>query len=302
MTKIDLKYKKIIANILFVICLIGLIFSSYQIVMWKIDSNKTNEQIKMLQEIIQTNVESNNSFMAEDILLSITKLAIDSINGIDDEQEDNNSNNDNVENDGSGSYNPYFDYMKLNYLYIDFSELKNINPSVSGWIKLNGTNINYPFVQAKDNKYYLTHSFDKSYNSAGWVFLDYRNKIKDDRHIILYAHGRVDTTMFGSLRNALSTNWFKNKDNHLLKISTESENSIWQVFSIYTIPTTSDYLTINFHSNADFLNFTTMLKNRSIHKFDTELTETDNIITLSTCYNKKEKLVLHAKLIKKEVR
>lgn len=46
----------------------------------------------------------------------------------------------------------------MNMLNVDFSELKKINNNVKGWIKVNGTNINYPFVQSNNNKYYLTHS------------------------------------------------------------------------------------------------------------------------------------------------
>ena len=77
--------------------------------------------------------------------------------------------------------NPYWDYIKINMIDINFNELKNINSDVKGWIKVNGTNINYPFVQSNNNKYYLTHSFDKSYNSAGWLFLDYRNNINNNK-------------------------------------------------------------------------------------------------------------------------
>ena len=65
----------------------------------------------------------------------------------------------------------------MNLIDVDFTELKKVNSDVKGWIQVNGTNINYPFVQTKDTKFYLNHSFDKKYNDAGWVFLDYRNNI-----------------------------------------------------------------------------------------------------------------------------
>ena len=41
-----------------------------------------------------------------------------------------------------------------------------------------------------------------------------------------------------------------------------------------------------------------MLKDRSIYDFKTTLSDTNKIMTLSTCYNDSEKLVVHAKLIK----
>lgn len=43
-----------------------------------------------------------------------------------------------------------------------------------------------------------------------------------------------------------------------------------------------------------------MLLNRSEHNFNTTISENDRILTLSTCYNKTDKVVLHAKLIKRE--
>ena len=108
--------------------------------------------------------------------------------------------------------NPYKDYITTTN--IDFKELKKINNKTKGWIKVNSTNINYPFVQAKDNKYYLNHSFNKEYNSAGWVFLDYRNNLnKLDKNNIIYAHGRYDKTMFGTLKDIIKKEWYTNKNN-----------------------------------------------------------------------------------------
>ena len=108
--------------------------------------------------------------------------------------------------------------------------------------------------------------------------------------------------MFGSLKNILTSGWLNNSDNYVIKLSTEKENTLWQVFSVYHIPTTSDYLKTRFQDNKEFLDFAQMLINRSSHNFNTSVNENDYIITLSTCYNDKEKVVLHAKLIKKETR
>ena len=40
---------------------------------------------------------------------------------------------------------------------VDFSELMSTNKDTIGWIQVNGTNVNYPFVQTKYNSYYLNH-------------------------------------------------------------------------------------------------------------------------------------------------
>ena len=58
---------------------------------------------------------------------------------------------------------------------VDLNDLRKINEDTVGYIKVNNTNINYPVVQSTDNNFYLSHTFDKSENKAGWVFMDYRN-------------------------------------------------------------------------------------------------------------------------------
>ena len=271
-----LKWKNIIAFSLIIIFSIILLISTKDIIKWKLDSNKTDKQIKEIQEIIE--IEEVKEDITEEIEI------------IEQEEEIPQSN-------------PYWDYINMKLINVNFSELKQINSNTKGWIQVNGTNINYPFVQAKDNKYYLTHSFDKSYNSAGWVFLDYRNNIDElSKNTIIYAHGRTDKTMFGSLKNILKSGWLNNSNNYVVKLSTETDNTLWQVFSVYHIPTTSDYIQVNFSSNEEFTNWTKMLIDRSSHNFNTSVNENDNILTLSTCYNDTDKVVLHAKLIKKETR
>ena len=267
-----LKKTNILIFILSILCLIGLIISIFNIVKWKLDSNEIINEVNDIQDIVEIN-ETNNEEKAE-IIEQVEEIP---------------------------PFNPYWDYIKMNLIDVDFSELKQINSSTVGWIQVNGTNINYPFVQTSDNKYYLTHTFNKSYNSAGWIFLDYRNHQNElDKNNIIYAHGRLDKTMFGSLRNILSSGWLNNPNNYVVKISTETENTLWQVFSVYHIPTTSDYIQIDFSSNEEFKEWTSMLINRSAYNFNTTVNENDNVLTLSTCYNEKEKVVLHAKLIKRE--
>lgn len=204
---------------------------------------------------------------------------------------------------GASRDDPYWDFIEMDMLQVDFGELKRQNSETAGWIQVPGTNINYPFVQTSNNDYYLKHSFDKSPNSAGWVFLDYRNNIKDlDQNTIIYAHGRYDMTMFGSLREILMSDWTNNSANHVVYISTEKENTLWQVFSVYHLPTTTDYLYTNFSTDTSYRRFLDLVKNRSAHDFQTTVSTSDKITTLSTCYNKQERMVLHAKLIKRQLR
>ena len=199
--------------------------------------------------------------------------------------------------------NDYWYYIKQPLINVDINALKEKNKDTVGWINVNNTNINYPYVQGKDNKYYLNHSYDKSYNEAGWVFLDYRNNSTlSDKNNILYAHSRLDKTMFGSLSKTLKSNWYNNKDNHIIRLSTEIENTMWQIFSVYKIPEETYYITTNFSNDSEYEKFLNIIKERSIHNFNTDININDKVLTLSTCYSDTERTVVHAKLIKRSSR
>ena len=197
----------------------------------------------------------------------------------------------------------YWYYSTFPLIDVNFAELKKKNSDTIGWINVNNTNINYPVVHYSDNDYYLHHSYDKSKNEAGWIYLDYRNNGKfTDRNNIIYGHYRVDKSMFTTLVDTLNYSWYSNKDNHIIRISTENENSLWQIISVYKIPVESYYITTDFSSDEEYLNFLDTIIGRSIHKFNTSYTSEDKILTLSTCYSDDIRMVVHAKLIKKEIK
>lgn len=197
----------------------------------------------------------------------------------------------------------YFKYMHVPLISVDFNELKKKNEDTKGWIQVSGTNVNYPYVQGSDNNYYLSHSFDKSYNDMGWVFLDYRNSADlIDKNSILYAHGLYNNTMFGSLKQVIEPNWYTNSENHTIKISTENENSLWEIFSTYTIQPESFYLTTNFEDDKSFEAFLITLQSRSVYTYPTTVSSSDRILTLSSCYDDNVRVVVHAKLVKTNTR
>ena len=264
---------KVLIIIIYLILISIFIFAGYKCINWFKDNKKIEKQVKEINEIIEI------------------------------EETPDNENIEVIEQPEDNKTGQYWNYLNMKLINVNFQELKNQNSDTVGWIQVNGTNINYPFVQTTNNDYYLTHAFDKTYNDAGWVFLDYRNNIKDlHKNTIIYAHSRLDHSMFGTLKNVLHTEWINNPDNFIIKLSMESENTMWQVFSVYHIPTTSDYLQIDFYDNSEFLEFGNMLLNRSAYNFNTSISENDKILTLSTCYSDTEKTVLHAKLIKREVK
>ena len=229
-----------------------------------------------------------------------SKVINDITNAVNVTLRDDDDNTELVNDTNEEETSDYWYYIKFPLIDVDITELKEKNSDTVGWINVNNTNINYPFVQTKDNSYYLNHSFDKKYNEAGWVFLDYRNNNDlNNKNTILYAHSRLDKTMFGSLSKVLKSSWYNNKDNHIIRLSTDTENTLWQIFSVYKIPEESYYITTNFNNNEEYNKFLNTIKQRSIHNFNTNLDTNDKILTLSTCYSDTERTVVHAKLIKR---
>ena len=238
--KKKIKLKKKVYIILLFISISLLLYSSFEIVKWFLDNHNTKDTINDIKD--NTKVK----------------------------EKKDTENTEIIQTEEIDPSNPYWDYIKMNLLDVDFSELKKTNNQTVGWIQVKNTNINYPFVQTSDNEFYLNHSYNKSKNNAGWIFMDYRNNPTEyDDNTILYGHGRYDKTMFGSLKKILTSGWLNNSENYVVRLSTEYENTMWQVFSVYKINTTTDYY---------------------------------KILTLSTCYSDSERVVLHAKLIKREKR
>ena len=182
---------------------------------------------------------------------------------------------------------------------VDFNKLKEQNSDAVAWIKVNNTNIGYPVVKTNNNSFYLNHSFDKSQNSAGWIFADYRNKFDNtDKNIVIYGHNMRDDSMFGSLKNILNSDWYDNEKNTNITLYTENEKCIYKVFSIYKIKSEDYYITTEFENDKKFEQFVNTIKKRSIKDFSVDVSKDDNILTLSTCANNnKYRVVLHAKKI-----
>lgn len=195
-------------------------------------------------------------------------------------------------------------YQNISYLSVDFTELRKKNNETVAWIKVNNTNVNYSVVQHNDNEYYLKHDFNKRSNYVGWIYGDYRDDFKYfGTNTIIYGHNFTNRTMFGSLIWCQKESWYKQEENQFIKISTPYSNTIWKIFSIYTIKPEIFYLKTYFKDDNEHQTFLDTIKDRSIHNFNEDLTTSDKILTLSTCTDDGTKrAVIHAKLVKAEYR
>lgn len=266
-----MRLKPVPFAILILICSSIFIFSLYSLVTWQLDNNKIKNLHSEIDDI------SNGEFI---------KDKGDAFNPPDDKDSD------------------YWYYIDLPFYNVDFDELLKKNKDTVAFIHMENNNINYPVVQSKDNNYYLTHAFDKSYNEAGWVFLDYRNNINSlSFNNIIYGHGRLNKTVFGSLKDTLDKKWQGNKDNLAIYISTPNENMIFQIFSIYTIKSESYYINTLFNNKNEKSKWLDTMIKRNTSVINTSVDTNDKILTLSTCLDDNGgRVVVQAKLIKTQKR
>ena len=216
---------------------------------------------------------------------------------------DTSSNSVQEKNDASTSKigNLYQKYGMMSLKDINFDELKATNPDVVLWIMVDGTNINYPVVQTNNNDYYLKHNILKRYSTDGWIFLDYRNNLNNDRNTIFYGHNLLNKTAFGSISKMFGKNYYNNS-NHEIYVIDENNIYVYKVFSIYYSKPITDYLQVEFYDD-EYLNFLNGLKAKSKFNFGEELNVNDKIITLSTCTDDNSgRKVVHAKQVRVQPR
>ena len=182
-----------------------------------------------------------------------------------------------------------------------FEDLLQINSDTVAWIKVNNTRIDYPVVQAKDNSFYLWRDFKKQRNSMGWLYMDYRNDPKElNQNTIIYGHNVKGGLMFGTMGSMFNKYYLSNKKNNIITLNTQNANMKFQIFSMYRIETTTDYLQNEFYSKEEYRNFLNTIQSRSQFTFDVPVGENDKILTLSTCHSNTSRNVIHAKLIEVE--
>ncbi|MBR4261738.1 MAG: class B sortase [Bacilli bacterium] len=278
--QVNLTFLRVILLIFILIAIAsaGIFYTKY-----KADTNTINDEMEDISELMGDEApteitEDNNPSNGED-----------PPEGISEEQQKKDDKK------ATSSNSPYVKKFEQS-----FDKLKKINNETVGWLKVNNTKIDMPITQHSDNEYYLNYSFYKKKNYHGWVFVDYRNDMKNlDRNTVIYGHRNNLGIMFGTLKKVLNKSWYTNKGNQIITFNTPQKAMKWQIFSIYTIKSTNDYIQVKFPTDSSYTTFLNQMKKRSIYNFKVNVGKDDKILTLSTCYkNANNRLVVHAKLIK----
>lgn len=171
---------------------------------------------------------------------------------------------------------------------IDFAALTEQNPDVYAWIRIPGTNVDYPILQREDdNTYYLTHTIDHEKAKSGAIYTeDYNSRDFEDPNTVIYGHNMKNGTMFRTLHNYEDRSFFD--ENREVLIYTPDAIRHYEIFAAYVYDNRHLLLNFDFEDPGVYQKYLEeIFSMRDMNAFvDTSIkvgTE-DRIITLSTCY------------------
>lgn len=253
------------SKIILVLLIVVLAISSYFFIKELAENKKENDIYVDLQQIIENKENPTNE----------------------------NEHTDNLKNESS------------NMLLENTCNLKNIatiNSDVVAWIRIDGTNINYPIMQNGD--IYLHKNIYKNYSSHGTPYLASHCNIEKSNNLIIYGHHMKDGTMFSQLEKYKNYNFYRNHK-HIKLYTLENEKTIENTYEImiafktiaYSEQGFKYYNYTYFQNCKEYSEFIDKCRNLEFYSTGVVGTHKDKYITLSTCeYSQKNgRMVVVAK-------
>ena len=170
---------------------------------------------------------------------------------------------------------------------VDFESLRKVNEDVIGWIYMEALpEISYPVVQGEDNNFYLHQTYEKNYNFAGTIFIDYENKRDfSDCNTLVYGHNMKNGSMFGMLKKYRADETLYNTSKYFWILTPEKDYR-YEIIAAYTTSVNSDTYTLFKGPGKEFLEYEKKMFQNSEIRTDATASEAnvkDKIVTLSTC-------------------
>ena len=181
------------------------------------------------------------------------------------------------------------DQMETPPILEDYAPVFALNQSTIGWIRIEGTGVDYPVMQTSNNDYYLNHNFDQEEDNNGSIYLDKDCSIwPRSQNLLIYGHNMKSGKMFGSLKKYKDEAFYK--DHSLIQFDTIYEKGTYQVMFIFneiihdeTEVAFKYYQFISANSEEEFNSYMNEMKEMSLYDTGVMAMYGDALITLSTC-------------------
>lgn len=169
-----------------------------------------------------------------------------------------------------------------------YQQLYVENPEMAGWLRIDGTVIDYPVMHTpQDPEKYLHRNFQGEESYAGTPFIDYRCTEESD-NLVIYGHNMSDGSMFHTLPDYQQKNhWQAHPVIRFDSVYAEREFEVVAAFYdrvYYTHETNFKFYNfIDAADEADYDHAVAQFKKKSL--YDTGITPQygQQLITLVTC-------------------
>ncbi len=182
-------------------------------------------------------------------------------------------------------------------------EVYTMNDDSAGWLKIDGTVIDYPVMQTpSDEQFYLNRDFNGKYSVYGCIIADtdsqigtgtraedYTDGSAPSTNIILHGHNMKNGTMFGGLDKYRDQSY--EKSHSIIKFSSLYEDREYQICAVFLSQVYKKgqndvfkyYQFFNAENEDQFNDFYDNIKKMSMYDTGVTASYGDEFITLSVC-------------------
>lgn len=172
---------------------------------------------------------------------------------------------------------------------LSYEDYYNQNNDFVGWIKIDGTNVDYPVVHRNNNDYYLNHNFEKKYEGRGAIFMDMAcNPETLDKNTVIHGHNWLDNTMFSKIPQYSKFDYYK--AHPVIEFNTRTEMHKWKIISVFITtasPEEDNGYIFNYiypHvGGSNYQGWADEITKRSLYNTGVDFNANDKFLTLSTC-------------------
>ena len=166
---------------------------------------------------------------------------------------------------------------------LSLQELMAINPDTRAWITLDGTHIDYPMVQGKDDMEYVNKDVTCEFSLSGSIFLSAKNKADfSDPYMLTYGHHMDNGGMYGDVMEFIKKDYFdKHLTGHLFLPDGRARKL--DVFAVIECDAYDQMIYRTDNKNGNVMELVEYLKNHATNFRDIGMKESDQIMALSTC-------------------
>lgn len=168
---------------------------------------------------------------------------------------------------------------------LDWESIKDTNADIYAWLYVPDTDVDYPVLQhPEDDTFYLLHNLDGSKGLPGCIYSEkeYNQEDFNDPVTVLYGHNMRNGTMFQSLHKFDNDEFFKGEK--FIYIYTPEENYAYEVFGAFELDDRHLLYGWDFTMTGALEGYMANLKKDIAGRLkDTETTDSDKLIVLSTC-------------------